>query len=1239
MHSGEPEFQGTSRFSIERRLGAGGMGVVYQAFDRERQIQVAVKTLKQMSAANLYLFKNEFRSLTDLAHPNLISLYELYHEENLWFFTMEILSGKEFIEHIRDKSAQEKTIDGSEETKDALPETLMAPTLADAPAASAPTQNATAHHYNEESLRSSFNQLVLGVSALHAAQKIHRDIKPSNIMVTENGRVVLMDFGLVKDVSLEENKPNIVGTPLYMAPEQAAGKMVGPEADWYSVGAILYEALTGKPPISGTVRQIILWKQARDPEDIKTLNPAAPEDLASLSMALLRRDPAERPNGKEIMARLGLALGEAHHAGPVSSPSMPSTPFVGRSSALSELQVALSDVKQKKTITFIVEGESGLGKSTLIRHFLASITGDADALVLSGRCYERESVPYKALDGIVDTLAHYLMKLSPEELAAILPKDFAFLLQLFPVLDPLASRPGAPQEAYPPQLRRGRAFHALRELLEKLSASKTLVLFIDDLQWTDKDSLFLLEEILRPPGAPALLLLLATRPQSAPLALPGVVRHTRIEGLPREDAMALAMLLMRETGQDATAIVQEAQGHPLFLQELARYKRGELSEHIKLDDALWTRIQGLPEAARGIVELISVASAPLSQKLIARASALEPQTFVECVASLRASNLVRTQGAQDHYPIESYHDRVRESVLAHLPKEVATRYHQKLAETLEALGTTARERLALVRHLDASGQAERAALYAEQAAETASNALAFDQAAELYRMALRVGRYSPEKTQQLRLTLAETLADAGRGREAAEAFLEVAQVADPTTQLACRRAASEQFLGSGYVQQGLDILRSLLAEIGESLPETQSRALLSMAWNRAQITLRGTHFTPKEEKDILAQDILKIETYRAATITLGMIDYLNGILFQGRWLLLALKSGSAQHATRALCFEALYHATGGAKGTPKAKQLIEEARALSTHTPSPDLTAIVLGCDGAVDVYAGQAKSAEEKLSQSEAILLTLGRGVAWNLHNVRYFRLEALRMMGQWGKLGVLREEYRRDALHRDDRYLVATLDFAFSVLWLVRDDPAQAKKTAAQSLWTPPKGVYLFHNLFQLDARVQTALYEGEIVAAEAELQKGFEEARQSLMFKVQSLRVEILWLQGCSALALALATRGSKASERYQRTATDVSRKLAKEGTLFANIRNGFLSAGLATHQRDKARAIEILNATLSLTEANHAYFLAAVARRRKGELIGGEEGAKLIAKADEAMIAETIQNPARMSQTAAPGFLIE
>ena len=220
----------TSRFQIVRRLGAGGMGVVYEALDRLRGTRVALKTLRRLSPEALLRFKNEFRALQDLQHPNLVRLGELIADGNQWFFTMELRRGRGLPRpreragpgpRARDLAHPRRGRGGCRgrrgrrgRRRPRLGRTAGERTLgADAAGGGARLRRGAP--------APALAQLAHGLAALHAAGKVHRDIKPSNILVTPEGRVVLLDFGVIADVR-RGTDGHVVGTPLYMAPEQAA---------------------------------------------------------------------------------------------------------------------------------------------------------------------------------------------------------------------------------------------------------------------------------------------------------------------------------------------------------------------------------------------------------------------------------------------------------------------------------------------------------------------------------------------------------------------------------------------------------------------------------------------------------------------------------------------------------------------------------------------------------------------------------------------------------------------------------------------------------------------------------------------------------------------------------------------------------------------------------------------------------------------------------------------------------
>jgi eukaryotic-like serine/threonine-protein kinase len=353
---------------------------------------------------------------------------------------------------------------------------------------------------------------------------------------------VLLDFGLVAGVAQTES--HVVGTPAYMAPEQGLLRDVGPAADWYGVGALLYEALTGTLPFRGASLQVLIAKQHELP-----LRPGAfadvPGDLDALCMQLLAIAPPARLAAAAALAALDPVAAAARPTAPAPAPAV-----VGRTRELVGLAAAFAEVRTRDGAIMLIEGESGAGKTALVSHFLEDLRRrEPSARVLAGRCDERETVPYKAIDGVVDALTRMLCKLPDAEVAAVLPRRAGLLLQAFPVLGKVAALRTLPRyDAIEPDELRFRAFTALRELLGRLAERGPLVLWIDDLQWADPDSIDLLAWVMARGEAPPLLLLLTSRPPRGPdtdataarlRALPGL-RRMKLSSLPASPALARA---------------------------------------------------------------------------------------------------------------------------------------------------------------------------------------------------------------------------------------------------------------------------------------------------------------------------------------------------------------------------------------------------------------------------------------------------------------------------------------------------------------------------------------------------------------------------------------------------------------------------------------------------------------------------------------------------------------------------
>jgi hypothetical protein len=296
-----------------------------------------------------------------------------------------------------------------------------------------------------------------------------------------------------------------VGTLPYMAPEQALGQRSSPSVDCYALGVVLFEMLTGRWPHDGNMAEMIAAKQALPAPRASAFAPATPDDLDRLCADLLHHDPLRRPSALDVSLRFSLDA-PPHPRRPATRTGSMGRRFVGRRHQLEALAEIMTQTRTGVPRTVWIRGESGVGKSALLRRFADEARSRyTDAVVLQTRCHEHELLPFKAVDGIVDALSAFLRSLRPEHAASLLPRHASLLRVAFPVLARVDAIAGAPYPVRPvqdPHERRQRAFASLRELLGRVAERHPLVLVIDDLQWGDGDSAQLLQEVLRPPDAP-----------------------------------------------------------------------------------------------------------------------------------------------------------------------------------------------------------------------------------------------------------------------------------------------------------------------------------------------------------------------------------------------------------------------------------------------------------------------------------------------------------------------------------------------------------------------------------------------------------------------------------------------------------------------------------------------------------------------------------------------------------------
>ncbi|MBS2019250.1 MAG: AAA family ATPase [Deltaproteobacteria bacterium] len=1266
------------------------MGVVHRVRDLERGEVVALKTMVRVAPNALLRFKQEFRALADISHPNVVQLYELVSEGDQWFFTMELVEGVDLLTWVASSLslppppvpaalAIPAPTPGAASTLPAgAPQSVsFVPPLANPSALRPPIVPEGIAELKQlgltmktplsdprrpfvirdvDRLRDAVFQLTSGLRAIHAAGKLHRDVKPSNVIVTRAGRVVLLDFGVASDavrtpVAQSADEP-LAGTPAYMAPEQCAMQPASPASDFYAMGVVLYEALTGRLPFEGQPYTLFFAKRESAPPPPSLHVAGIPSDLEELTMGLLDRDPRTRFTGEQVLERLGGSRSVRSSAS-ASAPSSTDSdvPFVGRRAQLDDLRAAF-DTSTSGLSVVLLHGRSGMGKSALAARFLGERAAQPEVLVLAGRCYEREAVPFKAIDPVVDELRRWLSRLPENDAAEYIPDDIAALARIFPVLGDLAERPrGASPEAFeldrigPLELRR-RGFAALRELFGKIAERYRLVVHVDDLQWCDADSVQLLEALFAAPS-PAWMFVGAYRSELArsssalsdlrdaivELGAHCAFREVEIRELSEVEAreLARALLVGSRDSQIAKVLTAEARGNPLFLAELARWakeRRVNVGEGagITLEEVILERVKRLPEDARALLETLSVARGPLSHGVAVRAAKVAEKQRTPALL-LRTARLVVTRGLADEDPIETVHDRIRETVAQSLDETRRRACHAGIAKALsEAPASDPEEVFA---HYRAAADTENAKRWALPAAEAADRALAFLRAADLYEAAIALAAGPADVLDR---KLGDALANAGRLTRAGDAYMAGAAHASARDRLELRRLAAESYLKSGRDERGTEVLRSVLDEVGLGYPASTERAIASILWNEAALRMAPLRRRLRTPQSVGYRDLARIDAAFAASTGLSLSDPVRGADFALRGLSLALEAGEPVRLCRALAMAASNTAARGEAARGRAEDLVREAERIAENVDEPHAVGLALLAAGTVHFFLGEWRSARAKLERADRTFRDRCRAVTWELANTSAWTCNVLILSGELAEASRRVPSLLDEALGREDRFALIHLVYPGCVSRLVADDLDGARHIATVgspgSSKAPTAGHWgAFISLASLDR------YRGDGLAAWRKVDEISSALDRSPLMRSAMVRIFSHYERGLSACAAAAAGHDR---HRAIRTATKWSKELSKEKLRYGPAFGHLLRAGIEAVRGDREASLaELDRAVPKLDEADLGY-LASCARYRRGEMLGGSVGRELMERARAFFVAQGVVNIERCLAMSAPGF---
>ena len=259
-----------NRYRLINSLGTGGMAVVYQAEDTMLERQVAIKLLRQRFSRDPAFrdrFHQEAKAAANLSHPNVVTVYDFGLDDNRLYIVMEYVPGTNLKDMINER--------GQFSIKDTIH--LM-------------------------------SQACFGIGYAHRSGLVHCDVKPHNMLVTPGNRVKVTDFGIARVMATilpDEHHDIIWGSPLYFAPEQAAGEAPQPASDVYSLGIILYEMLTGELPFkSDDPVELIYLHRDTEPAPPRQLNPKIPPVLEQIILKVMSKKPAARYRTADQLGRV-----------------------------------------------------------------------------------------------------------------------------------------------------------------------------------------------------------------------------------------------------------------------------------------------------------------------------------------------------------------------------------------------------------------------------------------------------------------------------------------------------------------------------------------------------------------------------------------------------------------------------------------------------------------------------------------------------------------------------------------------------------------------------------------------------------------------------------------------------------------------------------------------------------------------------------------------------------------------
>ena len=777
-------------YVIQDVLGRGGMGIVYRAVHGQGGPAVALKTVPTASPRHWKRLRREIAALGQVDHPGVVRVYEQGVQDGVPWYTMELVSGPSL--------------------RDRLPRTWSEPTASlhstlDDPGSAEPVHFETYAALTPERLDEILGmglELCRTLGHLHARGIVHRDLKPENILVHPRGHPVLVDFGLTHQLEAGESRerleiePHLVGTVFYMSPEQIEGAALDARSDLYSLGCVLYELLTGRPPFIGDWSAVIeghLREAVAPPSAVVS---GIPYRVDGLVVRLLQKERRRRFGYAEDVAGRLAEIQGVGTVPPVEAPRLYRPGFFGRDDDLDRLKGVADGLAAGRSGTVLLLGEAGVGKTRLVVESATRFPPEFSVFV--GQCQPRAAGgresrrPLEPFLGILQEVADRCHALGPEETARLLGSRGGVLSRYQPALEGLTEAVSLPGDLSPAGARQF-VYEALHATLNALGDADPYVLVLDDLHWADELTLGFLgfrlksQEDVLPPS----MVLATCRPEEAgeqlsELMASGGCRVIRLAPLGSEAVAAMTgdMLSLEEPPPRLVeTLVERCGGNPFFVAEQLRAaaaedllsrdpargwrmvetprSTGEMTIPASVREIIRRRIDRLDERPRRVLQAAAVLRIPFEEEALDR---VVPEVEAPA-AELRTLVLAQLLTDSDRKGFRFAHDELREAAYERTPPDERVRLHAAVATWFDQTGSD--DPATIGHHWEAAGEPVRARASYLAGARRAADAFALDDAERLYRSCLRQEEGpSRERIEALNELGSRVLTHTGRSREA-----------------------------------------------------------------------------------------------------------------------------------------------------------------------------------------------------------------------------------------------------------------------------------------------------------------------------------------------------------------------------------------------------------------------------------------------------------------------------------------